>query len=146
MRGFIFKGCLDEAKIREWVRQLIGDSPVFHIVEDLDDYRPGIGVPDDLKRKGRLFGAETEVRYERVGEVFECLMLTERELGRIDISMAPVPGDWEVEDAEHILIPVNTPHVNPLFKEYPNHAKRVSIRCYRDGGMAVFTRMRRFEP
>ena len=146
MRGFIYKGYLDEAKIREWVSQLMGDSAVFHIVEDLDEYRPGIGVPDDLKRKGRIFGAEAEVRYERAGEVFECLTLTERELSHAHIPMAPMPGDWEVEDAEHILIPVNTPHVNPLFREYPNQARTLSVRVYRDGGLTVYTRLRRFEP
>jgi hypothetical protein len=124
----------------------MGDSPVFHIVEDLDDYRPGTGVPDDLKRKGRLFGAEGEIRYERAGEVFECLTLTEQELGHTHIPMVPVPGDWEVEDAKHILIPVSTPHANPLFREYPHQAGSVSVRFYRDRGMAVFTRMRRFEP
>ncbi len=146
MRGFIYKSRLDEVKIREWASQLLGDTAVFHIVEDLDTFRPGTGIPADLKRRGRLFADMAEIRYEHVGGAFECLVLTERAISDPQMALMPVSGDWEAEDAEHILTPVSTPRVKPLFTEYPNQARTLSVRVYRDSGLTVFTRLRRFEP
>lgn len=61
---------------------------------DLLAYRP----PDPAWTHGRAFGAEMEVRWQRVGASFDLLLMTEREL--------PLPDGWVgLEDASQLPCP-----------------------------------------
>jgi hypothetical protein len=147
MKGFVYTGRLDEASLRILAHQTFGDALVFHITEALDDYRPGSGLPADLKRQGRLFAESAELRYERVGNTFTCLLLTEREMGFVPpCVLEPVPGAWETAETEQLLMSTSAPHVKPLFTQYPNAAQRVSVSVYCDRGLPRFTRLRSFIP
>jgi hypothetical protein len=147
MKGFIYKGCLDEADLRELVSQIFEDVAVFYIIEALDDYCPGSGLPDDFKRKGRLFAEAAELRYERTGDIFVCLLLTESEMPfHAGSTFVSVPGDWEAIEAEQMLVSPSAQHVKPLFTDYPGGARRVSVCVYHEQGISRFTRLKGFVP
>jgi hypothetical protein len=143
MKGFVYKGQMHTARLYELAERVLAE-PSFYLTEDLDDYRPGIGVPSDLKRKGRLFSENAELRYERADDGFACFLLTENSSFSPQPPLTRLPGEWEVVGREQLLVDAHAPYVKPQFSTYPNSAKRVSVYVYSQQGISRFTRLRRF--
>lgn len=146
MKGWVFSGKLFEEPFKGLCKVFFQGEKVYFIQEDSLSpcYEPGEGFPKELQPRGRLFSPKGEIMWQREGDKYVILLLTEMPGMKFE-DFELVPGEWEVEDGhEFHLIPPDTPYISPPFSAYPEGAKRLKACVYLKEGMACLIRLKEF--
>lgn len=107
----------------------------------------GEGIPEEPGETGTAFNGSCEIRWQRAERVFRVLILS-------DTPMDPkgfrkVGGEWETEEVDTQLVPLDAPQFSPHFERYPVvESGKAKLRCrifYRNG-VATFLSPREVLP
>jgi len=124
--GYVYQGILKENELRE-IFQCLGKNTIY-IIWNLKSIKINVGQPDELYEHGILFNDWCEIRWQRLGEEFQVLVLCDREIK--DLPLNKLNGEWKTKDEEIRLVQLNLSKFNPPFESYPiTNAPKAKMRC-----------------
>jgi len=135
-RGFVYVGKLSEEELHKLLDQL-GAS--LHFSWSLAEIICGEGIPSRLLDFGTAFKERHEVRWQRAGEKFHVLLISEQP--REDLGLSPVEGEWGSQEIETKLWDLREMSINPPFTSYPlinEPDGKLKCRVFYRNGLAVF--------
>jgi len=135
-RGFVYSGKLPE----EELNKLLGQLGVYlYFSWNLVEMITGEGVPNKLLDFGTAFNEKHEVRWQRLGEAFQVLLISDQ--ARNDLPLFPVEGEWTSREIETKLWNLREMSINPKFERYPlidEPEGKLRCRVFYRNGLAVF--------
>jgi hypothetical protein len=116
-RVYVYSRETDEQGLKSLTGK-IGET-IFWTAE-LSRFRVGKAFPDTWAEKGSVFSSTLEIRWQRKGDAFKILIISDRPLDGFLPEEGPKDGIWEAEEEKVFLQDLKEPRVNPQFKSYPD--------------------------
>lgn len=110
MKGYVYTGQLDSETLKRLIQSLPNAILLSWDLSQLD-------FSGDLRDAGCAFNSKTEIRWQRVGDIFRVLVLSDDE--RPNIGFELVQGDWRIQDGKTTTISMNDHQFSPQFEKYP---------------------------
>ncbi len=131
--GYVYAGRVAEAGLKDLVAKLSGPVILSWDLARLD-------FSGALRDAGCAFDATLEIRWQRAGDAFRVLVLSDQE--RPDLGLEPVEGEWTVTDEETVqLVDLRDRRYSPQFGAYPvvqDSKARLKCKVFSRNHIAVF--------
>lgn len=131
-KGYVYTGRVDSEMLKELVQNLNNKILLSWDLSQLD-------FSEDLRDAGCAFDSKAEIRWQRVGDIFRVLVLSDDE--RPDIGFKLVQGDWRIQDGKTTTISMNDHHFSPQFEKYPTvdtASARLNYKVFYRNHVAMF--------
>ena len=135
-RVYVYSRETDEQDLKSLARRM-GES-VFWMA-DLSRFQVGKAFPDVFAEKGSVFSSTGEIRWQKKGNAFKIIVISDSPLDGFSSEEGPKDGIWEAEEEKVFLQDLKEPRVNPQFKSYPNGESQGMMRvmAVRRNGLTV---------
>ena len=135
-RVYVYSRETDEQDLKSLARK-IGEAVFW--TADLSRFQVGKAFPDSWGERGSVFSSTGEIRWQKKGDAFKILVISDRPLDGFSPEEGPKDGIWEAKMEKVFLQDLKEPRVNPQFKNYPHGESQGMMRlmAVRRNGLPV---------
>jgi len=145
--GVIYSGELSGEKLKSLVEEFFGEGEAFYVQQETETYVVGEWKtpPRELFTGGCVFSEKGEIRWQRRGEKYSALIITDGALEGLPSEFRLVHKELKEEEQRFYLEPLSSPRISPNFEKYPRNAKRVIAKVLYKNSMPIAISLRGFE-
>jgi len=145
-KGYVYTFIGGAGTLIRVAREYLGEG-VWHWTANPAHLDVREGYPEDWKDQGAVFNERGELRWQREGDGYRALLLTETPTASPSEKLTPLEGDWTVEEQRLMLQNLKEARVHPPFPQYP-HGKTsgwIQAFLYKRNGVSMYLSLRTFE-